>query len=54
MENSIINVTARTGKVVDEEKCKLLVSEYEDFSFGIFMMCGEQIEYSIVCPEDGL
>ena len=50
-ENNVIDVTANTNKIVDEEKCKILISEYETFSCGMLMMFGVYDKYSVVCPE---
>ena len=50
-ENKLINVTKTIKKIVDIKKCKLLMSKYKDFSYGLYMM-GEEYKYSIVCKND--
>ncbi|MHA2280214.1 MAG: hypothetical protein ACXAC5_05025 [Promethearchaeota archaeon] len=50
-ESGPVDATARTYKVIDEEKCKLLITEWETFSWGMLMMFGGTDDYSVVCPE---
>lgn len=50
-KNYVVNVTERTGKIADEEKCRLLAAKYETFSYGILILYSNKINYSIVCPE---
>lgn len=49
VDEKMIDVTASTGRYVNEKVCRLLVTSYDTFSYGMWIMVGVNDEYSIVC-----
>lgn len=51
IDKGVIDVTKVVGKVVDEERCRLGVTKWKSFSWGMLLMFNNIRDYDIVCQE---
>ena len=50
-DDKIFDITGQMGKLFDENKCRLVVIKWKQFSMGMMLMFDAERDFEVVCDE---